>query len=263
MATIIVPRVFDFQPVATSGQDPRVLEAQAKRDRERKLTKELYAWQMANYSPDDIADTTYRPLVLGYYAFFLANTCKRNAKYSKSQELKELNRCLRMMGRKFDAFNCKTIKKPIRQHIKRQVIDLHEINWDNSYLKPLWAFERYYSSQFGDVGELASARANARYGYLLVRVLELYLREAEVHTSERYGQKITLPMQEEVAWLVDYFEAVMHYDFIETKDDAIVEGIIYNKARSITGEDVVQEITQAEMAIDNEKSIWWYYAFGD
>ncbi len=263
MATIIVPRTFDFRPVATSGQDPRVLEAQAKRERERKLNKELHAWQMANYSPDDIADTTYRPLVLGYYAFYLANVCKRNAKWKRSQELKELNRCLRMMGRKFDAFNCKTIKKPVRQHIKRQVIDLHQINWDSSYLKPLWAFERYYSSQFGDVGELASARANARYGYLLIRVLERYLREAEERTSERYGKQIVLPMQEEVAWLKDYFAAVMSYNFVETRDDAIVEGILYNKARNITGEDVTYEISQAEMAINNERAVWWDYGFGD
>lgn len=262
MAAIIVPRVFDFQPVATSGRDPREMQAQAKRERECQLNKELHAWQMANYSPDDIADTCYRPLVLGYYAFFLAHQVKREAKSQGLSELHELNRCLRMMGQKFDKFNAQTIKSPLRQHLKSRVLDLHELRWDDSYQKPLWTLQRYYR-RLGDSAERSQLRADAHYGYLLIRVLERCLSEAEQKSSERYGKQIVLPMQDDVAWLKDYFEAVMHYDYQASEDDAIIGGILYNKASSITGEDVSRTLSEEDIKRAGERAIWWYYGFGE
>lgn len=250
-----------FKPLATSGRDPQEVLRQERFKRNQELTKELHKWQMANYSPDDINDTTFRPLVLGYYAFFLAIVCKKDATRRFVSELFELNKCLRMMAQQFDRFNAQTLIRPMRQRIKARVRTLHEYNWQASYQNALNDYERYYK-RLGDSAEVATARSNARYGYIVLRVLARYLREAEERTSARYGQKVELPMQEEVAWLEDYFKAVMAIDYEHTSTDTLIEGIIYNKCRSITAEDVHSTIDIDGDPRDNEQAVWWDYQFG-
>lgn len=250
-----------FKPLATSGRDPQEVLRRERFKRNQELTKELHKWQMANYSPEDINDTTFRPLVLGYYALYLAYVCKRNAVLRKDGRLKKLNRALRMIGQAFEKFNTQHIKQPMRQRIKRRVKELHELKWQESYQNALNDYERYYT-RLGDSPEIAVARSHARYGYSLLRVLERYLREAEQRTSERYGRQVEFPMQKEVAWLRDYFEAVMSIDYKPTPSDALIEGIIYNKARSITEDDVLSSVELNGDPVDNEQAIWWYYGYG-
>lgn len=260
MATIIPLLGKTFRPLATSGLDPREVLRLERLKRNQELTKELHQWQMENYSPEDINDSTFRPLVLGYYAFFLAIVCKKDATRRFVSELFELNKCLRMMAQQFDRFNAQTLNRPMRQRIKRRVKELHEYNWQASYQNALFDYERYYK-RLGDSAEVATARSNARYGYIVLRVLARYLREAEERTSARYGQKVELPMQKEVAWLEDYFKAVMAIDYEHTATDTIIEGIIYNKCRSITAEDVQSTININGDPRDNEQAVWWDYQF--